>query len=218
VVAGVQRRQVLALFVAVLALLTYGATANTLQTPPETSSLGDPGEDDDDRRPDVNISAPDGDSDGERPDVAVSQYAPRLSPLVLAALGLVMALVVGVLWFGSGRGDGTSDDVPPEETTIDAPTRATGGGSKPTDIVYDTDPDNEVYRAWLEMIDRLDLERTDATTPQEYADRARRAGVDAEAVTALTEAFERVRYGRADPEELADRARQALDRIEGGAA
>lgn len=208
-----QRRQVLALFVAALALLTYGATANTLQTPPETSSLGEPGEDDSDRRPDVNISAPDGDSDGERPDIAVSQYAPRLSPLVLAALGLVMALVIGVLWFGSGRGDETTDDLPPEETAIDTPTRTAESGAQPTDIAYDTDPDNEVYRAWLEMVDRLDLDRTDATTAQEYADRARRAGVDAEAVATLTEAFERVRYGRAEPGELADRARAALDAL-----
>jgi hypothetical protein len=75
--------------------------------------------------------------------------------------------------------------------------------------------DNEVYRAWREMTDDLDVPNPRSSTPAEFRAAAIEAGIDAEAVDELTEVFEAVRYGgEAATEERERRAVEALRRIE----
>lgn len=54
-----------------------------------------------------------------------------------------------------------------------------------------------VDRAWLAMVRNLDVDRPWTRTPAEFADAAVEAGMDPEAVEAVTAAFEEVRYGGA---------------------
>lgn len=58
-------------------------------------------------------------------------------------------------------------------------------------------PQNEITKAWVEMVDCLDLTDHRALTPQEYAAAARQQGVDADTAQQLTELFQEVRYGNA---------------------
>lgn len=211
-----QGRRVLTVLVAALALLTYGVTADALDaSPDEGSSHGTPGREGDYQYPDVSIDDPGDDTTGTRTDLAVSRYVPRLSPAVLAVLAVLVALAIGITWLGAGRGDEVSDTTAATGSSVDRSWTPGEERTSPADVAYDVDPTNEVYRAWLEMVDRLDIDRTDATTPGEYARRARRLDVDTDAVDRLTALFERVRYGGADPEPLADEARTALAAIPG---
>lgn len=75
-------------------------------------------------------------------------------------------------------------------------------------------PANEVASAWFEMVAGLGLDRDPARTPRECARRAVDAGLDREAVGALTETFEAVRYGDESPSsERTRRAREAISRL-----
>lgn len=73
---------------------------------------------------------------------------------------------------------------------------------------------NDVYRAWFEMLQRLDETEWGPWTPRECATAAIEAGMNREAVVQLTDQFERVRYGGASPTgECARRAAAARRRL-----
>jgi len=75
--------------------------------------------------------------------------------------------------------------------------------------------DNEIYRAWVAMTERLDVEHPESSTPGEFEAAAVAAGVDAGTVAELTALFERVRYGEEAPTaETESRAVAALRAIE----
>lgn len=77
------------------------------------------------------------------------------------------------------------------------------------------DADNEVYRAWREMTQHIDVERPESSTPGEFAAAAVDAGMAAEDVEALTAVFEEVRYGGLPATDEAEtRAIEALRGIE----
>lgn len=77
-------------------------------------------------------------------------------------------------------------------------------------------PDDEVHRAWLSMVRRLDLSQPESRTPVECARAAVEAGMDPEAVETLTRVFEEVRYGdRPVTEERRERAREGLRQLGG---
>ncbi len=79
----------------------------------------------------------------------------------------------------------------------------------------DADPDSEVERAWLKLVRRVDADDPKTRTPGEWASAAVDAGLDADAVTTVTRAFESVRYGGDDEtEERRRRVRRALDRLD----
>lgn len=59
------------------------------------------------------------------------------------------------------------------------------------------EPSNEVATAWLAMVRSLDVERLRSKTPAECAAVAREAGMNPDAVDALTRTFEEVQYGGA---------------------
>ena len=78
-------------------------------------------------------------------------------------------------------------------------------------------PSNEVHRAWLKMVDRLDIDEPQTRTPSECASAAVDANMDPTAVQTLTNVFEEVRYGEKPvTDERRQRARKGLQRLGGG--
>ena len=141
------------------------------------------------------------------------------APQVLFVLVVAVAIVASVATLLFAGGDDEADgeaaadpstaEEPPE---LDAIGRAAGEAA---DRIESSDADNEVYRAWRDMTDVLDVDRPASSTPAEFATAAVDAGVDEEPVTALTEVFERVRYGGEDAtDDRERRAVEALRRIE----
>lgn len=136
----------------------------------------------------------------------------------VALVVLLVAIVAGAaLVIVQASGDATAsaagDDTDEEGTAVTVG-RAAGQAADRLEAA-ETAIDNEVYRAWHEMTDRLDVANPDAATPSEFADAAIAAGIDREDVAELTALFEEVRYGDAIPTEAReDRALAALRRIE----
>lgn len=103
----------------------------------------------------------------------------------------------------------TADEPPDDDQAITQIGKAAGRAADR--IEADADVDNEVYRAWQEMTQYLDVSRPATSTPGEFARAAIAAGCDEAAVEQLTDVFEEVRYGGADP--TADRERRAIDAL-----
>jgi hypothetical protein len=151
-----------------------------------------------------------------------TQFGPP--PLVvLLVVGLAIAAAgVALAWYGGGgfgRGDGEADEAAEHATDGTAVSAAAVGraaGRAADRIEATTDVDNEVYRAWREMTELLDVEAPETSTPGEFAAAAVDAGLGRDDVRELTRLFEDVRYGdaavSADDEE---RATAVLRRIEG---
>ena len=142
------------------------------------------------------------------------------APQLLFGLVVAVAIVASVatLLFAGGddeeAGDAPSDPSTADEESpeLDAIGRTAGEAA---DRIESSDADNEVYRAWRDMTDVLEVDRPASSTPAEFATAAVDAGVDEEPVTALTEVFERVRYGGEDAtDDRERRAVEALRRIE----
>ncbi|TKX85801.1 DUF4129 domain-containing protein [Halorubrum sp. SS5] len=142
------------------------------------------------------------------------------APQILFALVVVVAVIASVAALLLAGGDDETDgdaaaraEEPAEEPPdLDAIGRTAGEAA---DRIESSDADNEVYRAWRDMTDVLDVDRPASSTPAEFATAAVDAGVDEEPVTALTEVFERVRYGGEDAtDDRERRAVEALRRIE----
>lgn len=137
-------------------------------------------------------------------------------PTVLFVLfGIVLLGAVALI--ARSTGDDLADPDLPEESTgptdVAAVTRAAG---RAADRIESTDGfDNEVYRAWDGMTRHLDVSNPRASTPAEFADAAVDAGMDREDVASLTDVFESVRYGAAEPTAgREEEAVEALRRIE----
>lgn len=76
-----------------------------------------------------------------------------------------------------------------------------------------SDSDNEVYQAWQIFITRVD--ETEDTSPGEAARVAREAGLPPDAIEAIRETFEEVRYGNLSvTESRVDRVQQAIERLD----
>jgi len=138
--------------------------------------------------------------------------APSL--LLLALLAGVFLLAVGVVVRGTD-----DDEEPPQEEFEEDEERAAAvaaaAGRAADRIEADGDLENEVYRAWREMVRLLAVSNPRATTPGEFADAAVAAGIDRDDVRELTGLFEAVRYGGFEAtDERERRAVEALRRIE----
>jgi len=139
------------------------------------------------------------------------------APELLFALVVVAALVASVaVLLGAGGDDEPADGEAEGETEEPDPTdpdlrevgRTAGAAA---DRIERSDADNEVYRAWRDMTEVLDVDRPASSTPAEFAAAAVDAGVDEEPVGDLTAVFERVRYGGEDA--TAERERRAADAL-----
>ncbi|MFB6235324.1 MAG: DUF4129 domain-containing protein [Halopenitus sp.] len=138
------------------------------------------------------------------------------TPTVVFGLLVVVAILASVvLLFTAGRDDeGAPESTVPDDEQRDAAELAAVGrtaGRAADRIEEDADVDNEVFRAWRDLTEHLDVDAPESSTPAEFADAAVDAGMDPEHVDALTEVFESVRYGGAEP--TADRERRAVDAL-----
>ena len=141
------------------------------------------------------------------------------APLWLVVL--VAAVAVGVLLVAASRSDGFGSVFgaaePEEADAVSSNVAAVGrvAGRAADRIQTGVDADNEVYRAWAEMTEHLDVERPASSTPAEFADAAVAAGIDRADVEELRRLFEAVRYGgETATDERERRAVDALRRIE----
>ncbi|WP_323674803.1 DUF4129 domain-containing protein [Halorubellus sp. PRR65] len=140
-------------------------------------------------------------------------------PLALVAVVAVVAVAaVGAVLVTRGE---TDDDDPFEaleeadehadDELVDVDEFAAAAG-RAADRIEDTDDvDNEIYRAWVEMTEHLDVDHPESSTPGEFAAAAVDAGIDRDDVVELTELFERVRYGHTAA--TSDREARALDAL-----
>ncbi|QLG29050.1 DUF4129 domain-containing protein [Halorarum halophilum] len=152
-------------------------------------------------------------------DAGVAATGEALStPTTLVGVLLVLALLGSVVLLFVSTGDDEGEPAEEEPDLPPAERRAAVGaaaGAAADRLEEDAGLGNEVYRAWSEMTDLLDVENPAASTPDEFADAAVAAGMDREDVTALTAVFEEVRYGGADPTpEREQRAVSALRHLE----
>lgn len=140
---------------------------------------------------------------------------------LLFVLSVITAIFVGGLLVSRRGGDSGSDAPPvvenePDESGTDAAAVGSAAG-RAADRIDDagSDVDNEIYRAWKEMTDLLEVDRPDSSTPREFATAAVEAGIDREYVDELTRLFEEVRYGDVETtSEMETRAVDVLRRIE----
>ncbi|MFC4449114.1 DUF4129 domain-containing protein [Halorussus aquaticus] len=136
--------------------------------------------------------------------------------LLMAGLGVALLAAVALL-FVSSSGDDPEDEESFAEPDDTGDVRAVGrAAGEAADRIEDaTDVDNEVFRAWREMTDHLDVANPAASTPAEFAGAAVEAGMAREDVDRLTSLFEEVRYGgESATEEREQQALDALRRIE----
>ena len=133
--------------------------------------------------------------------------------LIVVVLALLASLLVLLATRGDDADDGAleaggRDERERADPDLSAVGRAAGAAA---DRIEVGDAENEVYRAWREMTEVLDVDRPASSTPGEFATAAIDAGVAREPVERLTDVFERVRYGGADP--TGDRERQAVEAL-----
>lgn len=129
--------------------------------------------------------------------------------LLLALFGvLIVGTVVAVL-----RERSEPDSDAEVESEVDSTTAALGraAGRAADRLEEEVAHENEVYRAWLEMTELLDVSRSPATTAGEFADAAIAAGMAPDDVHDLSRLFEDVRYG--DYEASEERERRALETL-----
>ncbi|MGB9963956.1 DUF4129 domain-containing protein [Halobacterium hubeiense] len=136
-------------------------------------------------------------------------------PAVLLGLLAVAAVLGAVAFRATGDDDPPDRDPVPEpadgedEETLDA--LGSVAGDAADRIAGDADVENEVYRAWREMTEHLDVDNPEASTPAEFAAAASDAGMAREHVDELTDLFRSVRYGGA--EVTAEREQRAVDAL-----
>lgn len=141
------------------------------------------------------------------------------SPLAtIGLIGLLLLTAGGAFWYWLAR-DADTDPDPVDLTDGDAEEErelgeAAGGAADRIEASAD-DFENEVYTAWTEMVDVVDLRNPETSTPKEFAAAATDAGMDRRHVETLRDVFEEVRYGeRAVTPEREERAVDALREIE----
>lgn len=135
---------------------------------------------------------------------------PTAIPSFALALG-VLAIVV-LLVFLRVTGDDPAEEAeaePAPEPEVSLARVGASAGRAADRIEDEATLENEIFRAWREMTDLLDLPRPASTTPREFADSATAAGMEPDHVEELTRLFEESRYGGIEP--TADREERALE-------
>lgn len=140
------------------------------------------------------------------------------SPLLLVAIFLVLLLLgVAVLrQFTRDADEDESVELDGKDNTEELGNIAGRAADRiEADGETEDDAENEVYRAWREMTEHLDPERTKTTTPREFQQMAVDTGMEPDDVRELTQLFEAVRYGgKSATKDRENRALTVLRRIE----
>ncbi|MFB6151122.1 MAG: DUF4129 domain-containing protein [Haloarculaceae archaeon] len=141
--------------------------------------------------------------------------------LLIAVVGLLGVVAILVLTGDHEQIDlGDDDEVTEEEVgeaegATDVAAVGAAAGRAADRLERDGAFENEVFRAWAEMTEHLSVEHPESSTPAEFASAAVGAGMDAGDVDRLTDLFEAVRYGGAEPtDEREAAAVETLRRIE----
>lgn len=148
-----------------------------------------------------------------------SDPGPIASPTLALGLLFGLALLAALVAFSRSTSDEVHvPDPEPVEGERESQLAAVGevAGAAADRIEHGAAVDNEVYRAWWEMTEQLDVQHPETTTAAEFATAAIDAGLEEAEVAELTELFEEVRYGAAPPSDDRERrAVTALRRLEG---
>jgi len=160
---------------------------------------------------DPNTGLPGGGSPGEGARTVVTDV-----PVFAVVAGLaLLAGVLVVVWFGWGRDAMADDESPAVDAEEDVASVGRAAGRAADRIDETGEARNEIYRAWEEMTDHLDVENPGSSTPSEFARAATDAGMTRNDVDELTDLFRTVRYGgRRVTDDRENRAVTALRRIE----
>ncbi len=138
------------------------------------------------------------------------------SIIMFVVLGVALLGAIALLVRSSGGTQDTNPDaegIEEEQSDIAAVGRAAGEAADR--IESESSVENEVYRAWREMTEYLNVPSPHSSTAGEFASAAVAAGMEPDDVDELTNVFEEVRYGGYDAsEEHEQRAIDALRRIE----
>ncbi|MFB6146679.1 MAG: DUF4129 domain-containing protein [Halobacteriaceae archaeon] len=147
---------------------------------------------------------------GSGPSVSGGASAYIWGPVVITAVMAVIGLPI--MYFMVSRADDVGgEEVSIEERTDEAVLTQLGelAGEAADRLARSaTAVDNEVFRAWREMTDLLDVDRPESSTPREFAGAAKAVGMAPAHVEALTDLFREVRYG--DREATDDREERAI--------
>lgn len=146
------------------------------------------------------FGAPGGGSGGT-PTTAPSLLVVVLGLVLLGALALVLR--TSVLPEHGG-------DEPETDTTAEAADVGRAARRAADRIESSDDLENEIYRAWREMTERLDVPTPESATPGEFAAAGVAAGMERRHVEELTRLFEDVRYGGDEPTEPMERRAVAV--------
>lgn len=149
----------------------------------------------------------------------LSEGPSTTSPALLLAAGVAILVMFGILAAltndGSGRLGATGGEDPDADGDALAAMARTAGRAADRLEDADADVDNEVYRAWEEMTEHLEVANRGARTPGEFRTAALDAGMARQDVDLLTDLFEEVRYGGAPATSgREEEAAEALRRIE----
>jgi len=144
---------------------------------------------------------------------------PSVSTILLVIAGVLVVGVLVAFALGAGEDDEEEEDEETGEskrfTMPDLAAVGEAAGDAADRIETTEAVDNEVYRAWREMTDQLNVPSPETSTPAEFRDAAVAAGMDPDDVARLTDLFEEVRYGEAEATDARERAAvDVLRRIE----
>lgn len=149
---------------------------------------------------------------GGQSTVATPSFSTTL--LLVLVVGTLVAVAALVLTGNHDQRDeyeSDGDDEPEPEPSADVRAVGAAAGRAADRIEASDEFENEVYRAWAAMTDHLAVDRPESSTPAEFATAATAAGMDPADVARLTEVFEAVRYGGAEP--TAERERAAVETL-----
>jgi hypothetical protein len=153
-----------------------------------------------------------GEGNGSGP---IENVGPNIPPVFLVGgFAVLFVGVAAVLYISSGSREYVPEEEDEEEEPDVADIAAAAGAAAERLEARDADVDNEVYRAWWEMTQLLNVSSPETYTPGQFADAAVELGIDKEHVDALTTLFEEVRYGHQDPESREERAIEVFREIE----
>ena len=133
------------------------------------------------------------------------------TPPAMVVIVLVVAVLLLLLVIRGSSDDEFEDEDPESDSDETLDDIAKMAGDAADRLEGEADLENAVYQAWWDMTDHLDSPSHETTTPAEFAEAAREAGMQARHVDTLTDLFREVRYGGEPVTE--QRERRALDAL-----
>jgi len=209
-----QRQSLLVAVVAAVALLSFSVGAASLDAATGSDRAEMSRDDSEIDNPDgQGLNDPPGGIDPPESDGGARALLPSVPAPAVGALAVGLAVGLVVLWRLAGQSR-TIDETGGETPAV--ATAESGRAATHSATEIDVPLTNDVYRAWAALEDAVTAD-DGASTPRDVESDAAAAGADPDAVASLRSAFERVRYGREQPDSnLESQAREALERATEG--